>query len=995
MSGHYLRVAAVLVGFCAAEWTLGSSPQAQEPRPNWPSRTTATERSAWICYPCSEAVGASPTPEEVLEKAGYANVMVVQDNDPPSGTPCITVRQWLALNEGGYGHACLFTHGDERGIGISFYATAFADSAQKQVDSLAAEQIPAFVDQLVDQPEITVVIVGRSAVCAHARYAGGAVQFQYCGSDLLGGQLGGGFGAFYTGIGCQLSAEEGLANITGFWSRLGCGDGAAEASSHRARTEDMGEFPGSVENCEVVLLPHVEWCDTKEWCVVSEDEEVDVSVLFDAPMAVGQNPAFYSSSGSAAVSDESWESDTVALCTVVGTEYGGPFQLWLNGGEMAAAVCGEMKLDGAGQGEVSSWQLAMENDSRPPADVQPISYDEAGEFRFYAMDDPHTTGYALGVALGGDSYDVLAELEPGGGQYVVSLASPPEEVWILEEDSTRSVPICHGSLTKGMVPVVGPDSLMDLTAIKDSVQKMQEGGPPDWYSQSRQPLYLDGKVVAFWAPGDFFEPLENLAACLSSVGCTVELVDVDQWPIGERFEGIRQHMEELAGSPTYITLHQFWGDGSDYELVYGAGWQQWWPEGYWRSSVRNGLLRDNEVQPEHNVIPCGYLPDPAWRNSDENVTFYRPYTEMRDDLAYGDFDEDGRPDVTVCRYPCTEADEIWPMVFAALNQIWSDTGYDRPPNVNCFVGDIAYDALGSGPFASWCADSAATLLPVGSGIAWLRQSEHPGAETRRDLANAMLGSGAELSLWWGAAASRYEYCHILTWPSWQPTQVRPSWSDVWLANSCALGDYASADRRPDLSGGPPICETALRGGNRLPLLIVGPTAGTSAWGDYVWGATLIQSIMSDRSVPVAVRSSETCTYLRDHMEELRISPRHWKTISMMQNLGWIGACVKEAAVSCAVEEMNGGLELGLSFGNPESGALDARLVVPTEGRVSLNLFDVSGRLARTLIDGRMKAGVHRLHLGDGESRGTLASGAYFGVLEVNGDRVVSRVILVR
>jgi hypothetical protein len=70
--------------------------------------------------------------------------------------------------------------------------------------------------------------------------------------------------------------------------------------------------------------------------------------------------------------------------------------------------------------------------------------------------------------------------------------------------------------------------------------------------------------------------------------------------------------------------------------------------------------------------------------------------------------------------------------------------------------------------------------------------------------------------------------------------------------------------------------------------------------------------------------------------------------------------------------------------------------VPAKERVELKIFDVGGRLIRTLADGTIEPGIHT-SLFDGRTNGgqELASGVYFLELSAGGQRLTKKVNLVR
>jgi flagellar hook assembly protein FlgD len=70
--------------------------------------------------------------------------------------------------------------------------------------------------------------------------------------------------------------------------------------------------------------------------------------------------------------------------------------------------------------------------------------------------------------------------------------------------------------------------------------------------------------------------------------------------------------------------------------------------------------------------------------------------------------------------------------------------------------------------------------------------------------------------------------------------------------------------------------------------------------------------------------------------------------------------------------------------------------MPQRERVRLEIYDVTGRLVRTLVDGVVDAGVQRVVFdGRGEGGQNLASGTYLLRIEAGGRSAVQKLSLVR
>jgi hypothetical protein len=80
-----------------------------------------------------------------------------------------------------------------------------------------------------------------------------------------------------------------------------------------------------------------------------------------------------------------------------------------------------------------------------------------------------------------------------------------------------------------------------------------------------------------------------------------------------------------------------------------------------------------------------------------------------------------------------------------------------------------------------------------------------------------------------------------------------------------------------------------------------------------------------------------------------------------------------------------------AFPNPFNSIAQISFSLPRAGNVKLEVYDVTGRLAATLVDGRFEAGEHRVRF-DGKE---LASGIYFLRLRAEGMSKVQKVVMMR
>src|SRR5204863_9817376 len=82
--------------------------------------------------------------------------------------------------------------------------------------------------------------------------------------------------------------------------------------------------------------------------------------------------------------------------------------------------------------------------------------------------------------------------------------------------------------------------------------------------------------------------------------------------------------------------------------------------------------------------------------------------------------------------------------------------------------------------------------------------------------------------------------------------------------------------------------------------------------------------------------------------------------------------------------------------NPTSGPATLRYALPREAPVSLAIYDAAGRRVRTIVSGRMPAGVHEIpwDLRDDDGHAVTA-GLYFARLNVEGRFITQRFATLR
>jgi hypothetical protein len=103
-----------------------------------------------------------------------------------------------------------------------------------------------------------------------------------------------------------------------------------------------------------------------------------------------------------------------------------------------------------------------------------------------------------------------------------------------------------------------------------------------------------------------------------------------------------------------------------------------------------------------------------------------------------------------------------------------------------------------------------------------------------------------------------------------------------------------------------------------------------------------------------------------------------------------------AVKSTQLPEQAPGFDLQANYPNPFNPRTELICVVAHKARVSVAVYDLNGRLVRTLVDGELPPGVHRVQwYGEDDTGNALASGLYFAVMTTPAGRICRKMTLLR
>ncbi len=227
---------------------------------------------------------------------------------------------------------------------------------------------------------------------------------------------------------------------------------------------------------------------------------------------------------------------------------------------------------------------------------------------------------------------------------------------------------------------------------------------------------------------------------------------------------------------------------------------------------------------------------------------------------------------------------------------------------------------------------------------------------------------------------------------WAPLRIGFTGAAAWTSG---LAGRATIELVPDLNFGGTEFQVAPSDGIRITSLTAGP-GWLVQWERDVEGvarAVLLRQGSLVQYAPVRVTVGfERVGSGFGSAGELRIEN--------VRTASWDDAAYAPYVVTAGAAAIPAGSpaapQIHAARPNPFSGATEIPYSLPAAGRVSLRVFDVSGRLVRTLIDGERPAGVGRAAWdGKDASNRPLPAGVYFAKLSAAGVERTTRIMRLR
>ena len=452
-----------------------------------------------------------------------------------------------------------------------------------------------------------------------------------------------------------------------------------------------------------------------------------------------------------------------------------------------------------------------------------------------------------------------------------------------------------------------------------------------------------------------------------------------------------------------VRLFHLIGKSSDYWYLDGPFTAAYWPP-EWESIRQDILYRtvDKAVPADlayEDLIPTYVeaITEPPGRSAQSQ----RPY--IFTDQPYADVvGNDGVPDVIVTRWPVRTMVDTDKMISKLLNYNNSSAwGVLTEATALYFSGNEPFENVGDNLGAEEVAARIAALIPSEIHQETLESASTPDIATRNDLAVALWNDPQnsyptiELIVTTASVSGRYYpggFFHKFFSPiedTFDYTDIYSTEVAVVVAASCGAADFVSTNwwnpSNGDQYGDPTFMDLLVHATvgaqGKGAIAWVGPTGGTWQRANEPMAEALVSRLYESPYRPLA----ETWTLaLTDVLEEYGDDERIKESARSFVFLGDpISRFNPRRNNPVGVAETSG-LSVGIGLATPNPSRSTTRISYATARRVpvSVRVYDVSGRLVATLVDGEKDAGYHTV-LWDGrnENGRMVAGGVYLCRIE--------------
>ncbi|MDP6803616.1 MAG: FlgD immunoglobulin-like domain containing protein [Gemmatimonadota bacterium] len=539
--------------------------------------------------------------------------------------------------------------------------------------------------------------------------------------------------------------------------------------------------------------------------------------------------------------------------------------------------------------------------------------------------------------------------------------------------------------------------------VEDTVPPLEtipatEGSNVEWMASVAQAfadrpqrqMLLNGPntKVAYYYPGSHTSAYQVLASTAQARGWTAYERNIDGYPSDVNdwtalANAIRNQIAIDAGNG--VTVFCLVGRDNDGPWFDGPLWPQHWVTPEWQTQRTNRIAAGYQGNNALIQIPCPRF-DTNGRPT-KDIGYWSPYREGDGWYIDLDGDAEGRPDdgLYIGRVPLADPNRA--LEYAYKVQSANYEGYPGFNNVLYCIGDMDHTEAGDGEqaLATYAATSA--LLNGLNPIPLYESDLVFTAETNYGVASEWNSRGPGMINYFSVYSKAYATAAFVTEPFWGDSVWTTGylWSKMKpfvLGATCATWNFAWAED-VDLGTPPqlnmlPDMYAWMFGYSRGPIAGFGPSCGS-------WDAVnhLIAVAVTPRYTANVYQSPVFACWdgIREVWDTHGAEPHVRDGCLVYNYIGDPTAVVMTPTIATGILEpmpVQYRFSAGNTFPNPFRHNSTFDFTLSRKGPAMVYVYDVGGRLVRTLVDGLHQAGPHRVVWDGRTDRGTQASsGLYF------------------
>jgi len=524
----------------------------------------------------------------------------------------------------------------------------------------------------------------------------------------------------------------------------------------------------------------------------------------------------------------------------------------------------------------------------------------------------------------------------------------------------------------------------DADSVATEVDEIGNPGAAVDTSSTSPGLYL------LVAPDSLASSLGSYVSVWSAHGVTPGIVPVSNTA---SYGGIKGYIQwAYAHGTRYVLLvgdandDSLWNDSSKWT----NGWN--WPR------VPGGNHPHIPSQPGHNIIPTYYTLETV--SPSHSMAGTTPYYAT--DLPYADIDNDGLPDLAVARLPVDNRTEL----LLYTNKLSAHLSVSPPSNPRtAFLTNAVDNGLVLGSHVLAQSDSVALEFLTGSNVSRRTNTNATLWEyaRRESLADSVANTRPDRIVWLSSGSERDIYANFWRLDhGWSMSHLQPYTSGRYLISlgfSCGMGNfdqtesYTACDSMATGTAtctGPirPIVERLLFDSIKGAISTIGPTRNTFQPANAMFARAVVRELSAGLDFGSAFMVAQrNCITQHPEYKDL------FRSYVILGDPLPAGSMV--TGVGGKAPEFRTGL--GPARPNPFNPVTTLMVRLASNSAVDLRVFDIHGRLVRTLLKAQILRGGTTPVRWDGrnDQGNPVASGVYVARMGANRANYSQKLVLLK